>query len=335
MVAEPGSRLDSATVGPTDRRLIGPHLPLGHGLPKAAARAVEIGATAVQIFTDNPTAWRRRPEPPADLPTFRRQLAEAGIGPVAVHAPYLVNLCGANEDFWQRSVETMANELRVATQYGAQFVVMHIGSHRGAGRSEGIQRLARGLTGVFEQAATAVGDAGELPLLVLENSAGTGDGIGATLEDIADILAAADAAGVSIDRLGVCLDTAHLWAAGYDIGSQTAIERLVDRVDELVGRERVVVLHLNDSRTTLGSRLDRHEHIGAGQIGPDALRDLLCHPWLATLPTYLETPGMDIGYDKVNLDRVRLLLAGEPLPELPPEAFAVRGSRTRTAPPRG
>jgi deoxyribonuclease-4 len=319
---------------PGSSRLIGPHLPLGNGLLKASARAVEIGATAVQIFTDNPTAWRRRSDLPAELSAFRRQLAEAGIGPLAVHAPYLVNLCGANEDFWQRSVATMANELRVAAQYGAQYVVMHIGSHRGAGRSEGIQRLAHGLAAVFELASTGVGDADELPRLALENAAGTGDGIGTTIEDIADILAAAEAAGVLLDRLGVCLDTAHLWAAGYDISDQAGSERLVSRFDELIGWRRVVALHLNDSRTTLGSRLDRHEHIGAGQIGPEAMRDLLCHPWLATLPTYLETPGMDVGYDRVNLDRVRLLLAGEPLPELPPEAFTVRGSRTRTAPPR-
>ena len=318
---------------PLSGRRIGPHLPLGSGLLKAAERAVEIGATAVQVFTDNPIAWRRRSALPVDLPAFRSRLAEAGIESVAVHAPYLVNLCGANDDFRHRSVDTMANELRVAQQYGARYVVMHIGSHGGVGREHGIDRLARGLADVLAQAPTAVADSHEPPLLVLENSAGTGDGIGATLEDIADILAAAVAAGVPSDRLGVCLDTAHLWAAGYEISDRAGIEDLVDAVDSLIGRRRVVALHLNDSRTTRGSRLDRHEHIGAGKLGPHAMRELLCHPWMATLPTYLETPGMDSGYDGVNLERVRLLLAGEPLPELPPEAFQMRGSRTRTAPP--
>jgi deoxyribonuclease-4 len=320
---------------PTDARLIGPHLPLGRGLLRAASRAEEIGATAIQIFTDNPTAWRRRSEPPAELDAFRQRLAAARIGPIAVHAPYLVNLCGSSDDFWLRSVDTMANELRVAALYAARYVVMHIGSHRGLGREQGIGRLVRGLTAVLEQASAALVDGDGLPRLVLENSAGMGDGIGASLEDIADIFSAADAAGLPIDRLGVCLDTAHLWAAGYDISGEAGVERLARRVDELIGRENVAMLHLNDSRTRLGSRLDRHEHIAAGELGSHGIRELLTDPWLATLPTYLETPGMDSGYDRVNLERVRLLLAGEVLPELPPEAFKMRGSRTRTGPPSG
>jgi deoxyribonuclease-4 len=113
------------------------------------------------------------------------------------------------------------------------------------------------------------------------------------------------------------------------------VEELVRRIDELLGREHVVMLHLNDSRTTLGSKLDRHEHIGAGQLGADGMAHLLNHPWLATLPTFLETPGMDTGYDKVNLDRVRMVVSGEALPTLPPEAFKVRSSRSRTAPSDG
>jgi deoxyribonuclease-4 len=135
-----------------------------------------------------------------------------------------------------------------------------------------------------------------------------------------------------MDRIGVCLDPAHLWGAGYDVSDQAGVARLVSRIDALMGREKVVMLHLNDSRTTLGSKLDRHEHIGAGQVGEHGMRELLTEPWLATLPTYLETPGMDEGFDKVNLDRVRLVIDGQRLPDLPPEAFATRGARARTAP---
>lgn len=327
-----------ANSDPIAGRLIGPHLPLGAGLLKAAARAEAIGATAIQIFTDNPTAWRRRGELPAQLDTFRERLAAAGIGPIAIHAPYLVNLSGASEDFWHKSVATMVNELRVGASYGARFVVMHIGSHRGLGRAEGIGRLVDGLRTVLDQAApdqAAPGQAAAdpLPLLVLENAAGSGDGIGASVEDLADIFDAAARAGLALDRLGACLDTAHLWGAGYDIASEQGVNGLVGRIDALLGRERVVMLHLNDSRTTLGSRRDRHEHIAAGQLGSEGMSELLNHAWLATLPTFLETPGMDSGYDQVNLDRVRLLLSGEALPPLPPEAFSVGGSRSRTAPP--
>jgi deoxyribonuclease-4 len=171
-----------------------------------------------------------------------------------------------------------------------------------------------------------------MPRLVLENAAGTGDGIGAPLEDLADIIEAAAAAGLPLDRLGLCLDTAHLWGAGYDISNDRGLDELVGRLDELVGRDKVVMLHLNDSRTTIGSHLDRHEHIAAGQVGADGLRELLTHPWLSTLPTFLETPGMDVGYDKVNLERAHQLIEGETPPNLPPEAFEVRSSRSRTAP---
>lgn len=307
---------------------------VGDGLLKAARRASEIGATAVQVFTDNPTAWRRKPAPPEELNAFREHLAAAGIGPIAVHAPYLVNLCGPNEDFWGKSVATMATELAVGADYGAAFVVMHIGSLVGLERAEGISRLTRGVKKALRQAAVKAGKDQALPKLVLENAAGTGDGIGSTLEDLADMLEATTAAGIPRDRLGVCLDTAHLWGAGYDIADQKGIESLVTRIDELLGRQQVVMLHLNDSRTALGSHLDRHEHIGAGNVGQDGLGELLSHPWLATLPTFLETPGMDLGYDKVNLERALGLAAGERLPELPPEAFEMRRSRGGRGAPR-
>lgn len=325
-----------APTAAADGRLIGPHMPLGGGLLKAADRAKAIGATAIQVFTDNPTAWRRRQEPPRALAAFRERLAEGGIGPIAVHAPYLINLCGGNEDFWHKSIGTVANELRVGAQYGASFVVMHIGSHRGLERNEGIGRLVEGMRRALAEAAEPGHNDGlPMPMLVLENAPGSGDGVGSSIEDLADIVTASAAAGLPMDEIGVCLDTAHLWGAGYEISRAAGVDGLVTRIDEILGRERVVMLHLNDSRTTMGSRLDRHEHIGAGQIGSNGISELLNEPWLATLPTFLETPGMDTGYDKVNLDRVRMLLADEALPDLPPEAFAVRGSRSRTAPAKG
>lgn len=239
----------------TDGRLIGPHLQLGNGLLRAADRACEIGATAVQVFTDNPTAWRRRTTPPKELAEFRTRLTAAGINSIAIHAPYLVNLCGANSDFWARSVETMAHELVVGREYGAQFVVMHIGSHRGDERSTGIERLVSGLSAVLAAAdRTVASDGGDrsgggaLPRLVLENAAGMGDGIGSSLEDLADILAAADSAQIPLGRLGVCLDTAHLWGAGYDVGSGSWIDWLAERCERVLGRDNLVMLHLNDSR---------------------------------------------------------------------------------------
>jgi deoxyribonuclease-4 len=321
-------------------RRIGPHLPLGQGLLKAADRATAIGATTVQVFTDNPTAWRRRTQPPKALPEFRSRLKAAGIKDLAVHAPYLINLCGGNEDFWEKSIVTVARELVVGSQYGAKYVVMHIGSHRGLGRDEGIRRLVEGMRRSFalademaQREESKGRDRMKLPILALENAPGTGDGIGAPIEDLADIVGAAAQAGLPIDRIGICLDTAHLWGAGYDISTDAGVDDLAGRIDEILGHERVVALHLNDSRTSVGSRLDRHEHIGAGQMGERGMSEVLLHPWFATLPTYLETPGMDSGYDRINLERAKMVIAGEELPALPPEAFTLRGSRARTAPP--
>jgi deoxyribonuclease IV len=304
--------------GPSQRR-VGPHLPVRSGLVKAADRAHEIGATALQVFTDNPTAWRRRTELPADLAAFRQRLAEFDIGPLAIHAPYLVNLASADAKFHQQSIDTMVSELEVGAAYGAGFVNMHVGSHRGLGREEGLCQLVGGLARI--RAAVEPGG----PMLVLETSAGSGDGLGSSVEDLADVVELAARNGLA--GLGFCLDTAHLWAAGYCIGGMEGVERLVERIDALLGRQHVVMVHLNDSRSVCGSRVDRHEHIGAGTIGAAGLRAVLQHPWLSTLPAYLETPGMDDGYDAINLERVQMLLRGEDLPALPAEAFAARPGR--------
>jgi deoxyribonuclease IV len=312
---------------PNGRRL-GAHLPLGHGMVRAADRAVEIGASAMQVFTDNPTSWRRRPSPPRELPAFRDRLAAHDIAPLAVHAPYLVNLAGPDGEFFTRSVEVMAHELVVAEAYGARFVNMHVGSHRGAGHDAGVRRLADGLRHVFE----AVGDAAPGVTLVLENGAGGGFGMGARIEELARIDRAAVEAGVDRTRVAFCFDTAHLWGAGYPIGEAAGVDALIDELDDRLGVERLVMIHLNDTREALGSLLDRHEHLGAGQIGHQGLRRILCHPALARVAYYVETPGMDEGYDAINLQRARDLAAGRPLDPLPPEAFEVRSSKGRSAP---
>lgn len=306
-------------------RRIGPHLPVKAGLVKAADRAHEIGATTMQLFSDNPTAWRRRTELPADLAAFRDRLSELDIGPLAIHAPYLVNLAGADEKFHEQSIATMVSELQVGAAYGASFVNVHVGSHRGLGREEGLRRLIDGISRIV-QAVEVNG-----PLLVLETAAGSGDGIGSSIEDLADAMELA-AVG-HVDQIGFCLDTAHLWAAGYRIHGDDGVAQLVERIDAVLGRQHVVMVHLNDSRSECGSLVDRHEHIGAGKIGAAGINAILEHPWLATLPAYLETPGMEDGYDAINLQRVALLLAGEQLAALPDEAFAARpGRRMRRRP---
>jgi deoxyribonuclease-4 len=295
---------------------------------RAVERAQEIGADAIQIFADNPTAWRRRQEPPAEAPAFRARLAELGIGPVAVHASYLVNLAGSDEDFFGRSVAVLASDLRSAPAVGGRFVNVHVGSHRGAGVAAGTQRLADGL-------GLVLGEVDETPdaaMVVLENSAGSGFGIGLDVAGLSDIAEAIAARGIADRRVAFCIDTAHAWAAGIDLSEPDAIDAFLADFDERVGLQRLVMLHLNDSKSERSSRLDRHEHLGAGRIGTAGLRHLLRHPALAHAVYYIETPGMDEGYDAINLARARDIAAGRPLADLPPEAMTLRGSRARTPP---
>jgi deoxyribonuclease-4 len=320
-----------------DGRRLGAHLPLATGMVKAVDRAREIGASAMQIFTDNPTAWRRRAEPPGELAAFRDRLAEFDIRPVSIHASYLVNLAGSNPDSFERSIDLLGHELRHAHTFGARYVNVHIGSHLGLGVRAGIERLAAGIEGALRVADEPL-PREEPPvappaMLVLENSAGSGGGLGTSVDELAGIAAAVAARGIADDRVGFCIDTAHAWGAGIDLGDPSAVDAFVAEFDERIGLQRLVLIHLNDSRSELGSRTDRHEHLGAGRIGPAGLARVLRHPSLAHATYLLETPGMDVGYDAINMARARALAGGLPLEPLPAGAFELRGSaKARTAP---
>jgi deoxyribonuclease-4 len=296
---------------------------------KAVDRAHEIGAGALQVFADNPTAWRRRAAPPAEGPAFRERLIELDIRPVAIHASYLVNLAGPEEEFFRRSVGLLASDLRAAPWFAARYVNVHIGSHRGAGVPAGIARLADGLALVTAEVERTP----DGPMIVLENSAGSGFGLGTSVTELADIAEACMAHGIDRDRLGFCLDAAHAWAAGIDLSDPAATDRFLADFDGRIGLDRLVMIHLTDSKSELGSRVDRHEHLGAGGIGAAGLRHLLIHPSLAHVTYYLETPGMDEGYDAINVARAYDIAAGRPLAALPPEALEVVSGRARLGPP--
>jgi deoxyribonuclease-4 len=301
---------------------VGIHLGVAGGLLKAGRRARQIGATALQIFSDNPTAWRRRPEPPADARAFVAYCAREGIAPIAIHASYLINLAGSAEPFARQSLEGLTYEMQRAPAYGAKLVNAHIGSHRGSGRAQGIARLAANVSAVLADSPAGV-------RLVLENSAGGGDTLGGSLEELAAILEATSASDA--DQLAFCLDTAHLWGAGYDISTEEGATSVLDRFEEVIGLDRLALIHLNDSRSQLGSRGDRHEHIGAGKIGVAGLAAFLRDPRLPGRTTLvMETPGVDEGFDAVNMRRSWLLYAGaEALRVLPARAFRTSRASTR------
>jgi deoxyribonuclease-4 len=332
-----------------DGRRLGAHLPLGGGMVKAVERAHEIGATAMQIFTDNPTAWRRRATPPKERDAFVERAAVHDLAPIVIHAAYLVNLAGPEPDFFERSIDVLAVELAGASTFGAQFVNVHIGSHRDTGVAAGTNRVADGVSRSLAladaRAAAADADAaadatpgtapGTAPQvrLVLENSAGSGWGLGVDVDELAGIAAAIRDRGVPDERIGFCLDAAHAWAAGIDLASPSATDAFLTDFDARIGLDRLVLVHLNDSRTERGSRVDRHEHVGAGRIGEVGMRHLIRHPRLGHVTYLLETPGMDEGYDAVNVARALALARGETLEALPPAAFDLRPSdRSRTPP---
>lgn len=204
-------------------RAIGPHVALAQGLPRALARIRLVGAGAVQVFADNPTAWRRKAEPPPGIDAFRRGLEDARVGPLAIHAPYLVNLASPDPALLERSRDVMVAELRMGRRYGARAVNVHIGSHKGAGLEDGLERAGETVARILD----AVAPAPDVPMLVLEDSAGQGDSVGVTMAELGAILRAAARHGADPSRVGICLDTAHLWGAGYAVDSVAG--RPVDR----------------------------------------------------------------------------------------------------------
>jgi deoxyribonuclease-4 len=307
---------------PADAPRVGLHLGVARGLLGAARRSRQIGARALQIFSDNPTAWRRRPEPPADAEPFVAYAAREGIEAISIHASYLINLAGSAEPYASQSRAGLIVEMQRAPTYGATLVNTHIGSHRGVGREAGLRRIVDNVRAILDESPEGV-------RLVLENSSGGGDLLGSGIEELSEIL---DGVGrrIGADRLAFCLDTAHLWGAGYDIGSAEGAAVVIDRFDELIGLDRLPMLHLNDSRSELGSRSDRHEHVGAGRIGAVGLGALLRDQRLRSSVFIMETPGADEGWDAVNVRRAWALYQGErELPTLPPRAFRTNRRSTR------
>jgi deoxyribonuclease IV len=268
------------------------------GIKKALENAHGFGMDSVQLFAQSPRTWRFPEHDPADLAAFRARREELGIGAVAIHALYLLNLASPKEDFYERSVDTLSKTVATACAIGAEAVVFHVGSHQGAGFEAGLERVVPALGQALERCS-------ETTWLCMENTAGTGDTIGRSLEELAALHEALD----RHPRLGICLDSCHLYASGYDVTDAAELDRVVKEVDSLIGLERLRCLHVNDSKTPLGSNRDRHDNIGDGLMG-ERLGVFLGHPELQGLPALLEVPGADgHGPDAEQMARLRALHA--------------------------
>jgi deoxyribonuclease IV len=268
------------------------------GIKKALENAHAFGMDSVQLFAQSPRTWRFPEHDPADLEAFRRRREELEIGAVAIHALYLLNLASPKADFYEKSVETLSKTVDAGCAIGAEAVVFHVGSHQGAGFEAGVERVVPALAQALERCS-------ETTWLCMENTAGTGDTIGRSFEELAALYEALD----RHPRLGVCLDSCHLFASGYDVTDPKELDRVVKEVDRLIGLDRLRVLHVNDSKTPLGSNRDRHDNIGDGLMG-NKLGVFLAHPKLEGLPAILEVPGSDgHGPDLEQMKKLRALHA--------------------------
>jgi deoxyribonuclease-4 len=276
--------------------LIGAHISTKGGLHTVFERASVINASAIALFAKNSNQWKGKVMSEEDVALFAKL---RNVRPILTHASYLINLATTNEEFHRKSIEAMADELDRAERLGIHAVVLHPGAHLGAGVDHGVDQVARSLDRIHAM----------LPehnvVTLLETAAGQGSCLGCTFEELGRIIDLVD----DKKRVGICVDTCHIFAAGYDIRTRGGWERTADEIEMHVGIARVGAFHLNDSKKPLGSRVDRHEHIGEGCIGVDAFRHVLTDARFRRIPKLLETPKkIEHESDRKNLATLRALL---------------------------
>jgi deoxyribonuclease-4 len=273
------------------------HISIAGGFSKVVERAEVRGCETIQFFSRNPRGWKYGPLDPEDVERFRSSIQSSILSPLFLHLPYLPNIANQKSKFYERSVDSIVTDLERAEQLGAQYLIIHIG-HRGeSSEDEAIEIVAQGVDRVFERVNNSV-------ILLLENTAGQGSEVGYAFEQIKRIIDRVH----DNKRMGVCLDTAHSFEAGYDLSNKDGIERTIDAFDQTVGLKRLHLFHLNDSKTPLGSRKDRHWHIGEGYIGLEGFRYLVNHPLLKHLPGIMETPRSDTVEDLKNMKVISSLV---------------------------
>ncbi|MBN1140195.1 MAG: deoxyribonuclease IV [Deltaproteobacteria bacterium] len=281
------------------RQILGAHMSIAGGIDKAIGRGVKVGCDAIQIFTKNASQWRAKPLGDEEIARFRSAWAASAIGPVAAHDSYLINLASPDPAVRRRSIEAFGDELRRCALLKVPDLVMHPGAPLESGEDNGIARVADAFRELLETAPDGV-------RILVENTAGQGSCLGHRFEQLAPILA-----GLPEERFGVCFDTCHAFAAGYDLSTPEGYREVMAEFDDRIGLNRIALFHLNDCKKGCGCRVDRHEHIGSGAIGREGFQSLLRDERFLTIPKILETPkGDDDGMDARNLALLREL-AGE------------------------
>ena len=270
------------------------HISIAGGFSKVIERARRRGCETIQLFSRNPRGWAYNPLDQKEVNRFRGELSHTAIFPLFVHMPYLPNLASKDRDLYGKSLKTLQTDLGRASSLGAPYLIIHVGHRTSLSEDEAISRIAHGINRAFHKVGNSV-------ILLLENTAGQGTEVGHTFSQIRKIIQGID----EQERMGVCLDTAHAFGAGYDLSTHKGLERTLSEFDEEIGLEKLHLVHLNDTRSPLGGHVDRHWHIGEGNIGLEGFKNIVNHPLLVHLPGIMETPRKDDVEDLRNMEVMR------------------------------
>ncbi|MEO0004836.1 MAG: deoxyribonuclease IV [candidate division WOR-3 bacterium] len=272
------------------------HISIAGGFANVRQRAEELGCDSIQLFTRSPRGWSATKLNEADVEKFKNDIKDSKISPVFAHAPYLPNLAATDPDLKKRSIETIADDLKRCATLGIEFLVVHVGKAMGADEKTAVKKVGENLNRILDLVQNRV-------KILLENTAGMGSETGYRFEQTAEIIDLVE----QKDRFGVTLDTAHSFEAGYDWRTLKAVNETLREFDRAIGLGKLYLVHLNDSKTPFGSRVDRHWHIGKGEIGLAGFKEIVNHPLLKKLPGIMETPRTSAKEDLENMRTVRSL----------------------------
>ena len=281
---------------------IGCHVSIAGGIDNSVIRAEELGCNTMQIFSKNAATWQEKILDQEEVKRFKRNLKNSilDIDPVFIHTSYLINLASPSDELYFKSINSFVEEMKRADLLlSTPYLITHPGAHSGMGEEYGIQRVIRALNIILEKSA----DLNLKTMILLENTAGSGTHLGYTLEQLKRMMEGAK----DRKRIGICFDTCHAFAAGYDLSNREGVEKTIENLDKNLGLEQLKVIHTNDSKYPLGSRKDRHMHIGEGYIGLEGFKIIVNHKYLKSLPFILETPKFGPGDDRKNINLVKSL----------------------------
>lgn len=270
----------------------GVHMPQAGGFPKNIKRVAEMGCRTIQIFPGNPTGWKMGKLEEKEIAKRAGLMKEMDIAPLVVHSAYLINLATSNEEFLVKSKSLLNETMERTALYGSPYVILHTGNHGGQG-------VEKGMAQIVDSIAEGLKKWPESVMLLLENTAGSGTALGWRFEELAEILQS-----FPKGKLGTCIDTAHGWAAGYDFGSAAGVTKVIDEFDRIIGLEHLKVFHVNDTKVERGARVDRHAHIGEGNISLEGFGAVVNHGWPDDFPFILETPETGTEWDRINLEKL-------------------------------